>query len=205
MKKALLVIACVALTGCTPKTNLEPYWSIADIPVISETNTSELVFVSSKTNKLAFGRIGVFAAVDNDTLNYVLIAPRKSEDLRNTNSPYDYFNFNSGVALRENNVQEFLSVLNRSIKEWSRSLKYDEALYFEYHLTPEQEAKLVSPHVLEVNPTLHFMFQLNVNGPEAFCQFEDNGRSTYYFFVEAGQLSELAKNLERALDKVNGS
>jgi len=195
------ILVLILLAGCS-SVNQPPFWryhSEAEIPTVASYTMTELLYIVDETSNTVPKYYGVFYGVDNEQLPYVLIARSRRANDFDISRPYDMFDIDNSVALNLDNAKEFINVLTDCEQRWDKKHANSEATYLEYDITPEQNVAQVSEHVVHILTTLHFLCQINADGPQGVLTIGEGPARTRLYFDDKTQIARFRKLLALAV------
>lgn len=195
MKKitvVILVLSVVLLTSCMRQVVLL-YHSEAELPYFHFSSKTTFKLMNDKELDNYF-EFGVVAAKDNDTLNYVLLVPA----IGSVNELTDV-RLNNAVTLLPAQVNDFIKILDKSVKNWDEEYDKITGISYEYSVAPENLIVKESENVKVWYPTLKYYYQNDKKGAMGTIIMGEGFYKYVYFFNKKSKLTDLMNMLEKGL------
>lgn len=196
----LLTIIILTLSGCS-KTPYIPYHSTAGIPHETRMVQTEMVLINSEsddTNRLTYA---VIAALDNNNLPYLIIAPSMSSYLE----PKDLWDYNisSSTTIHPDKAQDLIESLRLIIRKWDSDIIPEEGYFFEFTHTPEHQIFPQSPNVETSFPTIRVNFNITAKGSKGALVIGRGELGYGYVFNSKQAVQKFQNLLKRGLEKLD--
>lgn len=136
------------------------YSSNAEIPHYSTSTETEMnVILNDSNNNRAYG---VITAVDNNEIEYLLIAP-KNNSTDSRNNEISDFNITEASYIDINAARNFRESLRQISSEWD-NLDANDGYFYEFSSVPETEVYQVNEEVIRFAPSIRFYFNVTDEG-----------------------------------------
>lgn len=187
----------ILLIGCSKAPYL-PYHSTAEIP--RQTYESSTVMRQVKLDGIDT-KYAVIAAVDRDSLGYLLFAPLKSPNAQN----YDFWDYDItfSTSIPPEDVADIIKALDLILKKWDNLQSRTDGFFYEYSQTLEQDLTQVSKNVVERKPAVHIYFNLTEKGSAGSLIVGEGDLKHIYSFKEKRQVEIFRKLLSKGKDLIN--
>jgi hypothetical protein len=197
IKIILYTISLIAMAILLQSCATEPifYHSEASLPYFHRSTKTvfRLIKDENATNEFQYG---VIAAIDNDTLSYVLLAP--SNQTLYVRELTDV-NLNRAIPLLPYQVKEFIKILNSSADKWNSEFDSKDGINYEFTVAPENRIIPQSENVVNWYATFKFYFQNNDAGPLGSVIIGEGLLRNYYFIERLSAIKDLASMLGLAI------
>jgi len=156
----ILVFGAFALfcAGCGPTPIA--YHSTAWVPYYTSSTSTQMEAIERKEDGPDKEYL-VFAALDNGSTRYVLIAPTSPST---AGSNFKSADFNRAVPLKGENLGSLIEGLGDAIDRWGSESEGSGAFY-EFVHAPEDDIKQVSENVVEYHAAVRFTISKTEKGP----------------------------------------
>ncbi len=191
----LLAIATLLFQNCRP--TLMIYHSEAGIPYKDSLTKTKLKIINTKKEFNFF----TIAAIDNDTLQYVLLSPQVSS-ISTSKPTLEDVNLNLTVVMKPQQVKKILVLLDTLVENWNKRQNNTNGELYEFMVAPEQNIIKESANVVGWLPTLSFYSQNNSKGTLAFLFLGRGVFSTMTTFESVLDIQAFAEKLKIALEGV---
>ncbi len=136
------------------------YSSNAEIPHYStSTETKMNVILNDTNNNRAYG---VITAVDNNEIEYLLIAPKNNSNASRSNDISD-FNITEASYIDIDAARNFSESLRQISSEWD-NLDTNDGYFYEFSSVPETDLYQVNEEVVRFAPSIRFYFNVTDEG-----------------------------------------
>lgn len=184
MNRLLTLLLFTFLLSSCNKAPYMPYHSTAGIPHQTRAVQTEMTLMNSEddnTNQLSYA---VIAALDNEQLPYILIAPSNSAQPGDKDF-WDY-NISYSTTIHPDKAQELINTLNVVIQKWDTAVLNESGYFYEFTHTPEHKIFKNSPDVEVLIPTVKVNFNLTGKGSAGSLSIGE-GELRYLFEFEEKQ------------------
>ena len=175
MRKFAVLFIFLTISSCAGSNNWYPYNSNADLESSTELYRSNLKFVFGPDERRINKTYGIFIGIDNNSVKYLLLAPRRSLGISTSTNPFKYFNIDYGAALSISDTEKLITFLKYCEQLSDTTTNIDEAEYISYKHVPEiyYIQPLTGQEIKEED--IKFSFQLNHDGHESYCLLGQRG------------------------------
>ncbi len=150
------------------------YNSSAHIPhYTSNTETIMNVMLTESGNSRSYG---VLTATDDQTVNYLLIAPKTSGQ-KSARNQLSNFNINEATYIDLDAAEDFRQSLSRIVSEWDK-LREEDGYFYQFGSAPEINVNQLDEKTIEFIPSLRFYFNITNEGPTGEMILEYLNRRT---------------------------
>jgi hypothetical protein len=149
---ALFVVGC----GPTPIA----YHSTASVPYYTSSTSTQMKAVERKEDDAGKSYV-VFAALDNESTGYVLVAPTGASS---SGSNFHSADFNRAVPLKGENLTSLIEGLGGAIGRWGTESEGSGSFY-EFVHAPENDIERVSENVVQYYASVRFTISRTESGP----------------------------------------
>lgn len=185
------------LSGCRHAPYL-PYHSMASIPQYSTAINTDMTFVEGSQKKLEGRKYAVIAAVDDDTIPYLLFAPANASSRSVTR--LEDVNFGYASYLTVDEASRFIDILNQVLVDWNQNQGMNEGAFYEFYAAPEPDIKRISPNVLEWEPSVRFTCNRTDRGVVASLLLGSSETIKFlYTFRDDDEVADLKNLLQQGI------
>lgn len=177
-----------------------PYHSSAGIPHESRAVQTEMTLMNSEedeTNQLSYA---VIAALDNEQLPYILIAP--SNDTQTSDKEFWDYDVSYSTTIHPEKAQALVNTLNVVIQKWGTGIMNENGYFYEFTHTPEHQIFQNSPNVEIQIPTVRVNFNLTGEGSAGSLIIGEDELRYLYQFEEKQDVVDFRNLLNRGLKKL---
>jgi hypothetical protein len=203
MRIAGFILALILLGGCSHNNPYRYYDSHASLPAEARFTKSMLRFVSRDETQILYSRFGVFLGVDNGSLRYVLLAPKRSESEREIDTPYQYYAIDEAVTFSPADAREFVATLDSAAVAWQAQPDMLSATYIDYYHVQEQDKRQVSESVETIYPDLKLFVQIDAEVHLAHLTFNRGTGYARAWYLSADDLRNLSRNFTMAIERID--
>ena len=203
MYRQLLIIGTglfLLLAGCN-KAPYIPYHSTAGIEHQTRMVQTEMNLINSESNETSTLSYAVIAALDNEELPYILIAPAKSSYSTEDKELWNY-NISYSTTIHPDKAKDLVNSLELILKKWNSNQQTKEGYFFEFMHTPQHKIFRKSEDVVAEYPSIRVNFNLTEKGSSGSLVIGEGELKYMYTFEERRDVQRFHDLLEDGLNKL---
>lgn len=200
MNRVLTILLLTFFLASCNKAPYLPYHSTAGIPHETRMVETDMTLINSaddETNNLSYA---VIAALDNEELPYILIAPTNNS--QTTEKKIWDYNISYSTTIHPNKVKELINSLNIVLQEWNSVNNSEDGYFYEFTNTPEHRIFQNSPNVETKIPTVMVNFNVTGEGSTGSLIIGEGELRHIYKFEEKQDVMNFRNLLNRGLDEL---
>ena len=201
-KQLILIVAALVLSAGCSKAPYIPYHSTAGIEHQTRMVQTEMKLINSEADKTTTLSYAVIAALDNDKLPYILIAPSKGSYSEEDKELWNY-NISYSTTIHPDKAQDLVSSLELILDKWNSNQQTKEGYFFEFMHTPQHKIFQKSEDVVAKYPSIRVNFNLTEKGSSGSLVIGEGELKYMYTFEERGDVQKFHNLLKDALSELN--